>query len=169
MTTDAGDEVSAVVDSTRQKDSEDLRGTMRTITGLAVGVVLAGAAVGFAGSAAAEEMTGTYVYTTPSGGHAGHWVFSPCGPNCATVHMQEGSQWTANANFSGGRWHLIVDDPQGMNCGTPMNPGEWVPMRREYSWDPVTLQGTDTVINPTGGCGKPVGETYTNPFSLVKA
>jgi hypothetical protein len=142
---------------------------MTMARGLVASAVLAGAAVGFAGPATAEEMSGTYLYTTPSGGHAGHWDFTLCGPDCATVHMQEGSQWTANANFSGGRWHLIVDDPEGMNCGTPMNPGEWVPMRREYFWDPVTLQGTDTITNPTGGCGKPVGETNTYPFSLVKA
>lgn len=141
----------------------------RVIQNVAFGAILTAAAVGFAGPATAEEMTGTYVYTTPSGGHAGHWVFTPCGPDCATVHMQEGSQWTADANFSDGRWHLNVDDPRGIFCGTPMNPGESFPTRREYSWDPVTLQGMDTLINTTGACGKPVGETHTYPFSLVKA
>jgi hypothetical protein len=83
---------------------------MMAITrGLGACIVLAGAAVGLAGPASAEPLSGSYTATVIDGaktyknGSTTTWTLSPCGPDCthlAPVDMDlhlEGNNWT-------GRW-----------------------------------------------------------------
>ena len=140
----------------------------KTIRGLVAGVVLAGAAVGLASPGAADELSGTFKFIAQDGGYAGSWSITSCGSDCATVQTVEGWYFTANAKLSGGRWNMTVEDPQGMICSARDLANKF-PAKVDYSWDAVTLQGTSTTTNPTGACGKPVGDVNTSTFSLVKA
>jgi hypothetical protein len=137
------------------------------IRGLAAAAVLAGAAVGLASPRGADEVSGTYKYIAENGGYAGSWSITSCGPDCAAVQTVEGWFFTANAKLSGGRWNMTVEDPQGMVCSARDLANKY-PIKVDYSWDAVTLQGTSTSTNPTGACGKPVGDVNTATFSLVK-
>jgi hypothetical protein len=79
---------------------------------LAVGAVLVGAAIGLAGTASADPLSGNYTGTvTDGGGHyregkTATWTFTPCGPDCTRLggptateplelHLQ-GDTWTGN-------------------------------------------------------------------------
>jgi hypothetical protein len=56
---------------------------MDATAGLAATVVLAGAAVGFASPAKADDFSGTYIPNGP--GMNSTWVVTPCGPDCARI------------------------------------------------------------------------------------
>jgi hypothetical protein len=78
-----------------------------TITrNLAVGVVLACAAVGLAGPASAELGEGSYTWTvTGTGGFTGvhsQWVLTPCGQGCMTVRFSNGE--TTDFHLQGNSW-----------------------------------------------------------------
>jgi hypothetical protein len=83
---------------------------MTTITrGLAAAAILAGAAVGFAGPAAADPAEGPYTATMLDAGASGKqigsttiWTLSPCGQDCTHVQTggpgfdlhRQGATWT---------------------------------------------------------------------------
>ncbi|WP_123026265.1 hypothetical protein [Mycolicibacterium stellerae] len=97
---------------------------MKTIVyGLAAGAVLAGAAIGFAGPASAEPLTGSYNGTLIDG--AGQVLnpdpvgltFSACGPDCThmttpsqeiDLHLQGGA-WVAGYDWNGSPCTITLD------------------------------------------------------------
>jgi hypothetical protein len=81
---------------------------MRIIRGIAVGAVLAATAVGLAGPASAEPLSGPYIGTMiepgVSGGEVGliaHFLFTPCGPDCTTTQSEFGS---SDLRLQGNSW-----------------------------------------------------------------
>ncbi|WP_157546018.1 hypothetical protein [Mycobacterium sp. IS-1742] len=81
-------------------------GNLRALRGLAVGVVLAGCAIGLASPASAELVDGTYQETFEGGSSSTTKVVTSCGSGCKLVraangttfefHLQ-GNTWTATA------------------------------------------------------------------------
>ena len=72
---------------------------------MAVGIVLAGAAVGFAGPASAQLDEGSYTWTVTGGGPAGlhsQWVLTPCGQSCLNVQFSNGE--TTDFHLQGNTW-----------------------------------------------------------------
>jgi hypothetical protein len=73
---------------------------------VAVGVVLAGAAIGVASLASAELGEGSYaVNSTGGGGGMGihsQWVVTPCGQGCLTVRFSNGE--TTDFHLQGNTW-----------------------------------------------------------------
>jgi hypothetical protein len=73
-------------------------------TTLGVTAVVAGVAVGLAAPASAEPLSGTYSAVLGNGGTARTWVFTPCGPGCASLEIdppstsrelhQQGNTWS---------------------------------------------------------------------------
>lgn len=125
-----------------------------TITrGLAVGVVLAGAAVGLAAPASAEPLNGTYTETvTDNGGSMVRtgatidWILTPCGPDC--THIQQtaaDNPWDTDVHLQGNTW-----------SGT-IKPG------RTIAFDKDTLAGTEVMALPG-----PPPVTYTLKIQLTK-
>lgn len=83
---------------------------MMAITrGLGVCIVLAGAAVGLAGPAFAEELSGPYTVTYIEGagvfkaGETSHWTLSPCGPDC--THVQTPGTYNMDLHRDGNSWN----------------------------------------------------------------
>lgn len=98
---------------------------MTIIRGLAVVAVLAGAAVGLAGPASAEPLSGDYTATVIDGGggyregKTATWTFAPCGPDCTQggvgeLHLQDG-MWTG--------------DQPGTSCNTAIDASSLVMTR----------------------------------------
>jgi hypothetical protein len=85
---------------------------------LAFGVVLAGAAVGLAGPASADELNGSY---TQTGGFAGttQVTFSPCGPDCLR-RTTEGSGVVRQFRRQGSTW-VTADSIGSGDCTIDMN------------------------------------------------
>jgi hypothetical protein len=87
---------------------------MNTITrGLAVGAVLACAAIGLAGPASAEPFDGPYLITVtdghgivPNGDKQGVFT-SSCGPDCTTLNAGE---WTVDARLQGNAWSGVTSE-----------------------------------------------------------
>jgi hypothetical protein len=78
---------------------------------LAVGVVLAGAAIGLAGPASADPLSGSYTETVVSGGFPGltrTFIATACGPDCAHLEWSvpgiagdlhpQGDSWAGTRN-----------------------------------------------------------------------
>jgi hypothetical protein len=69
---------------------------MMITRGMAVGVVLAAAALGLAGPASADPLSGPYKATATEGGlgmetgTVSTWTFSPCGADCTHLHTGGG-------------------------------------------------------------------------------
>jgi len=90
---------------------------------MAVGVVLAGAALGLAGSASADPLSGSYTTTVTEGagmlvpGSTSTAVLTPCGADCTHItkgEMQsdlhsQGATW--NGTFAGSRTGTLSLDP----------------------------------------------------------
>src|SRR4029077_12895528 len=81
--------------------------SMNVTAGLAAATIVAGAAVGFAGPARADDFSGTYIPNGP--GMRSTWVVPPCGPDCA--HIADSSGWSADAHPFGGVWRFVGDFP----------------------------------------------------------
>jgi hypothetical protein len=82
---------------------------MKVLTrGLAVAAVLSGAAVGLAGPAAAEPLSGDYAATVIDGGgrlavgKSGPAALTPCGTDC--THLQLGPQKGSDLHLQGNNW-----------------------------------------------------------------
>jgi hypothetical protein len=78
---------------------------MMITRGLAVGIVLAGAAVGLAGPASAQLSEGSYTWTVTGGAMTGvhsQWVLTPCGETCMTVRFSNGE--TTDFHLQGNTW-----------------------------------------------------------------
>ena len=84
--------------------------------GFTVGLVLAGAAVWFAGPAAAQLTEGSYTWTTtggsgPTGVHS-QWTLTSCGQDCITVRFSNGV--TTDLHLQGNTW--AGPNPNNQQC-----------------------------------------------------
>jgi hypothetical protein len=82
---------------------------MNVTGGLAAAAVFAGAAIGFASPARADDFSGTFVPNGP--GLQSTWVVTSCGPDCARIADRTG--WTVDAHPWDGLWRFVVDLPDG--------------------------------------------------------
>jgi hypothetical protein len=100
---------------------------MMTITrGLAVGIVLAAAALGLASPASAEPLSGNYTATVTASsgalltriGETIPLIFTPCGPDC--THMADPGEPTVDKDLQrqGDTW---TKTNEGVGCTTTVN------------------------------------------------
>jgi len=135
---------------------------MSTTRGIVVGAIFAGLAIGTAGPTwAAPTMSGHYIKTetSPVGQHVdADWVFAPCGDGCAQITNLDG---IGQARLVNGQWSM-----DGAVGDVACPDGTRVPeaASSHYSWDAVTLAGTNQVTYKAA-CGG-TAETQTNTIQL---
>jgi hypothetical protein len=136
---------------------------MNVTAGFAAAAVFAGAAVGFASPAHADEFSGTFIPNGP--GLHSTWVVTPCGPDCARV--ADSSGWKADAHPFGDVWRFVVDLPDGTKCN---NDGT-APGTVTFKVDAPRQEGTYLTTNPATGCPYALAPGYSHPvyFTLTKA
>lgn len=141
-------------------------------------VLCAGAALGLAASAAAENpepsgpladpnALGTYVFDAEDGESA-TWTVTPCAEdslhcvNVAETGNGMRAPWSANAYWAVGSWTLFVDQPDAILC----TDGSTAPGVNTYSWDATNLTGNASIASG-GACGiEP--QVLNIPFGLAK-
>lgn len=144
-----------------------------TITrGIAAAAMLAGLAVGTAGTAWADPtMSGQYTETdtTPDGQvNTDNWNFTPCGDRCASV-VSSGKGQTkpiGQARLANGQW--TIDNPTDLaECPD----GSKVPnkLSTHYTWDSNTLAGTVHGNTNEPVCGWPKGFQWDDNLQLRQA
>ena len=137
---------------------------MNVTAGIAAAVIVAGAAVGFAGPArAADDFGGTFIPNGP--GLSSTWVVTPCGPDCA--HIADSSGWSADAHPFGGLWRFVVDLPGGTKC----NNDGIAPGTVTFKVDATRQDGTMlTTIPEMSWCPFALAPGYSHPvyFSLTR-
>ncbi len=140
-----------------------------TITrGLAAAAMLAGLAVGTAGTAWADTtMSGHYIMTeTSEGGRpaTNDWDFTPCGDGCASL-VSNGIP-VGQARLVNGQWTTpeAAGDVHCANGTTVPNAGS-----ARMTWDPNTLAGTDQITLTAPACGAPAGYQYGHNIQLKLA
>jgi hypothetical protein len=118
---------------------------MNVTAGFAAAVIVAGAAVGFAGPAqAGGDFSGTFI---------------PNGPGLS-------STWGADAHPFGGLWRFVVDLPDGTKCN---NDGV-APGTVTFKVDATRQDGTMLTTNPATWCPFALAPGYSHPvyFSLTR-
>jgi hypothetical protein len=138
-------------------------GSMNVTAGIAATVIVAGAAVGFAGPAqAVDGFSGTFIPNGP--GLRSTWVVTPCGSDCA--HIADSSGWSADAHPFGDLWRFVVDLPDGTKCN---NDGV-APGTVTFKVDAPRLEGTMLTTNPAPGCPWALAPGYSHPvfFTLTR-
>jgi hypothetical protein len=135
---------------------------MNVTAGMAAAAVLAGAAVGFASPAQADDFSGTFRPNGP--GLDSTWVVTPCGADCARVSDSTG--WSADAHPFGGFWRFVVDLPDGTKCN---NDGV-LPGTVTFKVDQSLQGGTSLATNPSSDCQWGLAPGYSQPvlFTLTK-
>jgi hypothetical protein len=135
---------------------------MNVAASLAAATIVAGAAVGFAGPAWADDFSGTYVPNGP-GMHSA-WVVTPCGPDCARIADSTG--WTADAHPWAGLWRFVVDLPDGTKCN---NDGV-LPGTVTFKVDAARQDGTFLTTNPAPWCQWGLAPGYSGAvyFTLAR-
>lgn len=135
---------------------------MNVTAGIAAAVVLAGAAVGFAGPAQADDFSGTFIPNGP--GMSSTWVVTPCGTDCARI--SDSSGWSADARRWAGLWRFVVDLPDGTKCN---NDGV-LPGTVTFNVDASRQEGTSLTTNPATGCQWGLAPGYSQPvyFTLTR-
>ena len=83
---------------------------MNVTAGLAAATIVAGAAVGFASPARADDFSGTFIPNGP--GLHSTWVVTPCGQDC--THIADSTGWSVDAHPWEGLWRFVVDLPDGV-------------------------------------------------------
>ena len=126
---------------------------MSAIRRIAAVVMLAGLAVGSAGTAsAAPTMSGHYLATVTSASGettTSDWYFTPCGEGCAAVANTPGGPAFGNARLADGQWTLVWHSDAFCPGGTRV-PGVYVSYA---TWDADTLAGKDDSGIDTPICG----------------
>ena len=139
---------------------------MNVIAGLAAATVVAGAAVGFAGPASADDSAGNFTGTfVPNGpGMTSTWVVTPCGADCARV--SDSSGWTADAHPWAGVWRFVVNLPDGTKCN---NDGV-LPGTVTFKVDATRQDGTFEATDPDSSCRWGLAPGYSHPvyFTLTR-
>ncbi len=149
--------------------------TLKTITRvLAAAVVAVGAALGWAGPAAADEvLQGVYNYHQDGVGAATWTIFPSCVPTvgdlreplnlpvACRLHVNASRPLNGgDARLVGGLWEFDTAVSDGVKCPD----GSTAPLSETYQFDGNTLTGTRTVLhNPV--CGLPA-EMTKFPFTL---
>ncbi len=148
---------------------------------LALGPILALAAVTFAPAARADMLHGNYelAITNRYDFHTWVWSISRChltgslATVAGCVHVSAVARpvakafgYQGDALLADGRYTLTVDVPDGLRCGD-IYYGPTVPTHDVYSWDSTTLAGVLESSFETGCNGAPAG-TYTYPFTLSR-
>lgn len=147
---------------------------MRIIRGLAAAVILACAALGFAGPAHADQvMQGIYNYT-PQEGDSGTWTIYPSCvpvvgdlrvnlnlPVACRLHVSPSIGLSGgDAYLTGGVWAINTNKKEGMQCPD----GSWAPTTETIKFDDLTMTGTRTVFH-SDVCGLAPGKV-DQPFTL---
>ena len=135
---------------------------MNVTTGIAAAVVLAGAAVGLASPAQADDFSGTFIPNGP--GMDSTWVVTPCGADCARISDSTG--WSADAHPWAGFWRFVVDLPNGTKCN---NDGV-LPGTVTFKVDAARREGTSVATNPSSDCRWGLAPGYSEPvyFTLTR-
>ena len=95
---------------------------MTRFHGLAIGVALIAVAIGSAGVASADPLTGSYTATvtgsigTYLNSPAPTWVFTPCGPGCVNVDAQGAQLHEQNGQWTGTYEVHAVDNGEVVVC-----------------------------------------------------
>ena len=111
-------------------------------------VFLAGAAIGFASPASADDFSGTYT-GAPKADGTDTWTVTPCGPGCADVTSL--IPYTAQAHLANGQWTMTAVESGGAACrGGGVGPTDSI-----WIWDAATLAGTYDAKTRDGACGLP--------------
>jgi hypothetical protein len=136
---------------------------MNVTAGIAAAVIVAGAAVGFAGPArAADDFGGTFIPNGP--GLRSTWVVTPCGPGCA--HIADSSGWSADAHPFDGLWRFVVDLPDGTKCNNDCT----APGTVTFKVDAPRQEGTMLTTNPAADCQWGLAPGWSQPvlFTLTR-
>jgi hypothetical protein len=72
--------------------------------------------------------------------------------------------WAADAQQKSGRWWIEYNRPDGIVCGD----GTLVETRQSFGFDAVNLQGTDTMLGPSGACNRNLPIVIKRPFTLTR-
>jgi hypothetical protein len=136
--------------------------SMNVAAGLATATIVAGAAVGFASPARADDFSGTFIPNGP--GLHSTWVVTPCGSDCARI--ADSSGWTVDAHPWEGVWRFMVDLPDGTKC----NNDGGLPGTVTLKVDASRQEGTMLTTNPALGCPWALAPGYSNPvfFTLTR-
>jgi hypothetical protein len=128
--------------------------------GITAVVVLAGAAVGFACPAWADDPNGAYTVTWSDATPSTTWTFTPCGSGCSHVTGSKG--WSTDARLVNGRWIMgpIHNTGHCSDGGTEADTAN-------TSFDAATLTGTSVITYPVACPEDPPGGV-TIQFSLTK-
>jgi hypothetical protein len=149
---------------------------MRIARVLAAATMCAGAALGAAGPAGADQvMQGVYTYT--QGDVVADWtIFPSCVPTvgdlrdnlelpvACRLHVTPTPATQVvggDARLTGGVWQFTTARADGMTCPD----GSTVPIQDSYEFDDVTMTGTRSVAH-NAVCGLPAGITKY-PFTLA--
>jgi hypothetical protein len=133
---------------------------MHLTLGITAAAVLAGAAVGFADPACADDLNGAYTITLSDGKSPATWTFTPCGPACSLVTSNKG--WSTDAQLVNGSW-IMGPIQNTVHCWS----GSTETATEKSSFDAATLTGTSVVTYPVACPQDPPGG-MTIQFSLTK-
>jgi len=123
--------------------------------------VLAGAAVGLACPAWADDPAGAYTVTWSDSTPPTTWTFTPCGPGCSQVTGNKG--WSTDAHLVNSRW-VMGPVHYTLYCSD----GSTVAATANGSFDAATLTGSSVVTYPVACPKDPVPSGMTIQFSLTK-
>jgi hypothetical protein len=133
---------------------------MHLTSGFTAAVVLAGAAVGFACPACADDLNGAYTIMWSDSKAPATWSFTPCGPGCRHVTSSKG--WSTDAQLVNGSW-IMGPVQNTVHCWS----GTIETATENSSFDAATLSGTSVVTYPVACPQDPPGG-LTIQFSLTK-
>ena len=121
---------------------------MHLTSGFTAAAVLAGAAVGFAGPACADDLDGAYTIMWSDGKAPATWTFTPCGPGCRHVTSSKG--WSTDAQLVNGSW-IMGPVQNTVHCWS----GTIETATENSSFDAATLSGTSVVTYPVSTPPRP--------------
>jgi hypothetical protein len=137
-------------------------GIVRTIAGAAL---LSAMAVGLAGPARADDLSGFYNVTrmgniTAPGNTAMMWHIDACGSGCAQIRDEYGATW--DAHLVNGKWVATRHTDNAVDCRN----GTFAPGTSQLSVDAGTSKMRGTIISTSDGpaCGSPTPITAGTVF-----
>jgi hypothetical protein len=149
---------------------------VRIARGLAAAVIVAWAALGFAGPAHADQVVeGVYTYTPEHGDSATYTIYPSCVPVvgdlreplnlpvACRLNMSPSSNNLLGgaARLTGGVWVWSGPESKGLQCPD----GSWAPTIETMKFDDLTMTGTRNIAH-TDVCGLQPG-IITVPFTMT--